>query len=242
MHLLVLGASSDMGMEFIRRIHSNYDKIIAHYCHMNEKLERLSQEIGNDKLQLIKADFSVETEIMNMIDEIQKMCQGEALSHIVFLPAPICENSKFPKIKWEVFQREIDISLKSLILVLQSFLPAMARQRYGRILIMLSYVVNNIAPAYCSNYVITKYALLGLVKSLATEYSAKGITVNGVSPSWVNTKYIANQPDILKEQNASNNPKGRNLEVEEVVPAMDFLLSDGASCITGENITISCGR
>ena len=242
MNLLILGASSDMGMELIRRIHSNYDKIIAHYCHMNEKLERLSQEIGKDKLRLIQADFSVETEIMKMIDEIKIISQGEALSHIVFFPAPICENSKFPKIKWDIFQREIDISLKSLIFVLQSFLPAMARNRYGRVLIMLSYVVSNIAPAYCSNYVVTKYALLGLVKSLATEYAAKGITVNGVSPAWVNTKYIANQPDILKEQNIANNPKGRNLDVEEVVPTMDFLLSDGASCITGENITISCGR
>lgn len=242
MNLLILGASSDMGMELIRRIHSNYDKIIAHYCHMNEKLERLSQEIGKDKLRLIQADFSVETEIMNMIDDIKIISQGEALSHIVFFPAPICENSKFPKIKWDIFQREIDISLKSLIFVLQSFLPAMARNRYGRVLIMLSYVVSNIAPAYCSNYVVTKYALLGLVKSLATEYAAKGITVNGVSPAWVNTKYIANQPDILKEQNIANNPKGRNLDVEEVVPTMDFLLSDGASCITGENITISCGR
>ena len=75
--------------------------------------------------------------------------------------------------------------------------------------------------------------MLGLVKALATEYAPKGITVNGISPAWVNTKYIDNQPDILKEQAAMNSPMGRNLEVAEIIPTIEYLLSEGASCING---------
>lgn len=240
MVLLVIGASSDMGMALIRSSQSKYDRIIAHYNHMNEKLKRLCEDLGESKITLIKADLSKEEEVFDLISLVQQQC--DCPNHIVHFPAPICNNSRFHKIKWDVFQNELDIQLKSAVLILQSFLPKMAKMHYGRVLIMISYVVNNVAPAYCCNYVVTKYAMLGLVKSLASEYASKGITINGISPSWVNTKYIDNQPDILKEQYASNSPIGRNLNVEEITPTMEYLLSDGAACVNGENIIISCGR
>lgn len=240
MVLLVVGASSDMGMALIRSVHGKYDRIIAHYNHMNDNLKLLCDEIGEDRISLVQADLSKEDEILFLINRVKEICDSP--SHIVHFPAPICKNSKFHKIKWEVFQKELDISLKSAILILQAFLPKMAQKHYGRVLIMLSYVVNNVAPAFCCNYVVTKYGMLGLVKSIASEYASRGITINGVSPAWVNTKYIDNQPDILKEQNAANSPLGRNLNVDEVIPTMEYLLSDGAACINGENITISCGR
>ena len=237
--LLVLGASSDMGMALIRRIHPDFDRIIAHYFHMNEELQDLKENVG-EKMMLLQADLSAEEEVHALIRKIRE--SGASPSHIVHFPAPRCQNAKFHKIGWEVFQREYDISLKSLVLVLQAFLPEMAKASYGRVAVMLSNVVSHAAPAYCANYVVTKYALLGLVKALASEYAAKGITVNGVSPTWVNTKYIDNQPDILKEKFAAENPLGRNLEAEEIVPTIAFLLSDDAACISGENITIACGR
>ena len=206
---------------------------------MNENLKKLSEELG-DKLILIQADLSSEDDVNNLIVEIKKVT--DAPSHIIHFPAPVCNNQKFHKIKWEVYQRELDISLKSLIIILQAFLPAMAKRKYGKIIVMLSFVVNNIAPAYCSNYVVTKYAMLGLVKALATEYGSKGITVNGISPAWVMTKYIDNQPDVLKEQNAQSSPIGRNLVVDDINPTIEFLLSDGSDCINGQNISITCGR
>mgnify|MGYP001651813492 FL=1 len=135
-----------------------------------------------------------------------------------------------------------DISLKSFVLIGQALLPQMAKRGSGKVILMLSYVVSHIAPAYCSNYVVTKYAMLGLMRALATEYASKGITVNGISPAWVNTKYIANQPDILIRQNEAASPTGQLLEVMDIVPSIRFLLSDGADCITGQNLTISCGR
>lgn len=58
----------------------------------------------------------------------------------------------------------------------------------------------------------------------------------------VETKYIANQPDILREKHAANSPMGRNLLVGEIIPSIKYLLSEGASCVNGQNIIISCGR
>lgn len=237
--LLVIGGSSDIGMETIRQMHMDYDKVIVHYNHMNANLETLESELG-ERMVCMQADLSDEQQTRDLVENIKGM--DVVPSHILHLPAPWCYNQKFHKIEWGVFQNEMDISLRSLVYVSQTFLPIMSRRKYGRLVVMLSFVVNGMPPGYCTNYVVTKYALLGLVKSLATEYADKGITVNGISPSWVMTKYISNQPEILIEQNAQRSPLGRNLEVDDIVPTIKYLFSDGAACVNGENISITCGR
>ena len=118
----------------------------------------------------------------------------------------------------------------------------MAKAKYGRVVLTLSFVVRDAPPKYCAQYVAAKYALLGLMKALAAEYAGKGVTVNGISPAWVVTKYLDTQPAMLVEQNAQQSPIGRNLEVADLVPTIGYLLSDGAACVTGQNIYITAGR
>ena len=238
-NLLVIGASSDMGMGTIRQIHGKYNHIVAHYRQMNDTLAALKEELG-DKMALMQADLTDEAAVLKLISDIQE--QNLIPSHILHFPAPLCKNQRFHKISYEVFTRELDVSLKSAVLILQAFLPKMAKAHYGRVVLMLSFVLQGVPPKYCSQYVVAKYALLGLLKALAAEYADKGITVNGVSPAWVMTKYLATQPDILIEQNASSSPIGRNLVVDDLVPTISYLLSDETSCVTGQNIYVTGGR
>lgn len=165
MVLLVIGASSDMGMAFIENAEADYEYIIAHYLHMNDKLGLLKSKLGG-RLVLVQADLSSENDVRRLIEEIKEAnCIPD---HIVHFAAPVFSNQRFHKIKWEIYKKDLDISLKSVIFILQEFLPLMAKKHYGRVVIMLSFVVNNAALAYLSNYVVTKYALLGLVKALAS--------------------------------------------------------------------------
>jgi 3-oxoacyl-[acyl-carrier protein] reductase len=89
--------------------------------------------------------------------------------------------------------------------------------------------------------VTVKYALLGLMKSLAVEYADKGITVNGVSPDMMETKFLSDIPEMIVEQNRENSPLGRNILVEEVTPLMKHMLSDAGASMTGQNIGITGG-
>ena len=152
------------------------------------------------------------------------------------------ENIKFSKTNWQTFENNINIALRSLVIILQEFLPIMAKEKYGRIVVMLTSATLNIPPKYLSSYVTTKYALLGLVKALSNEYADKGIRINGVSPSMINTKFLDNIPNLIVEQNALNSPTGKNLSVKDVIPTFKFLLSDNADCITGQNIGITNGN
>lgn len=239
MILLVVGGSSDIGMSLIERIHSEYECVVCQYRTENSHLMELKESLG-DKLLLFKADLMEINSVKGMIHEIKGL--GLTPDHIVHFPSAPFVMRRFAKTEWSSFQESLDVSLRSAVMVLQAFLPDMAKNHYGRTIIMLSSVVCNNVPAYYTDYVVAKYALLGLVRSLATEYADKGITINGVSPMMVQTKFIENQPDLVKEQNALDNPIGRLLRIDEVVPTIEYLLSEGVASVNGQNILISCGR
>lgn len=241
MILLVMGASSDMGIAAIRSIENNYKYILAHYFHMNKRLSALKNELG-EKLILLRADLSKDEEINDLIKQVKQL--NLFPSHILHFPAQQIKIQKFHKTDWAVMERGIDISVKSLVRVLQTCLPPMIKARYGKIVIVLSYVLDGMPPKYSADYVITKYALLGLVKALAVEYAEKGITVNGVSPAFTETRFVCAGGiyDYVKEQNEKASPIGRNLVVNDIIPTIVFLLSEGSDCINGQNISITCGR
>lgn len=228
-----------MGMALIESVAGKYDCIWVHYRTMNSRLQDLKKRLG-DKLILVWADLSDEAETHRMIEQIRT--DGRTPDHIVHFAAPLIRNQRFPKTQWSEWQNEIDISLRSVVLTSQEFLPLMAKKHEGRVVFMLSNVVSGVAPAYCSNYVVAKYALLGLMRSLASEYADKGITVNAVSPGHAETKFLEKQPDVLRRQWVEESSIGRNLEPEDIIPSIAFLLSDGSACVNGENIVINCGR
>lgn len=237
--LLILGASSDVGCELIKRNADKYDVILAHYCRSEERLRVLQKETGT-KLHLLQADFTDGNSVGHMIEEIseRKLCP----THIVHLSAPKFYNVKFAKSRWEQFEEEWQTSLRAIVEISQTFLPQMAKARFGRVVFMLTSCVCSNPPKYLSPYVTAKYALLGLMKSLAVEYADKGITVNGVSPDMIETRFLSDIPELIVEKSALDSPIGRNLTVEDVVPVFEYLLSDEAAAITGQNIPITGGR
>ena len=237
--LLVTGASSDIGTNLIKNIYNDYDYIIAHHVGDDSKLQELKSEIG-DKLILLKGNFLDEEDTYKFVEEIKNI--NKIPTHIVHLPAGKFENIKFNKITWEKFQTDINIALRSLVIILNGLLPIMSKNKFGRIVVMLTSCTTNIPPKYLSSYVTSKYALLGLVKALSTEYADKGIRINGVSPTMIETKFLQNVPELLVQQNAMNSPTGANLTVEEVLPLIEFLLHDSAGSITGQNIAITNGN
>ena len=110
--LLVVGTASDMGLATIKALENDYDLIIGHYRTMNEHLLAQAKKMGK-KILLLQSDLSREDELNGLIEEIRQKDLSPV--HIIHFPAPLCENQRFHKIKWEVFQREIDISLKRCV-------------------------------------------------------------------------------------------------------------------------------
>ena len=237
--LLVIGASSDLGMELISRVIDNYDLIIAHYRTMSESFLKLLN-FNADRVISIQADFSEQ----NGVDAfVNKLMELEVVpSHIVFFHSSPLQFSSIERSNWEKYYRAFEISVSPIFNVIKTFVPFMKRNKSGKIIITLTNSVNGIPPKFLSQYLMTKYALLGLVRSLSADYADKNIQINGVSPEMIETKFIKDIPDYVKEQNALDNPMKRNLGVKDVIPTYIWLLSDGADSVTGQNIAVTGGR
>ena len=117
----------------------------------------------------------------------------------------------------------------------------MAKFKQGKVVIMLSSEVINVPTKASTQYTTIKYALLGLVKSLASEYSDKNIQINALSPSMIETKFLDNMNKKLIELNAYNHPLKRNAHVNEITPIIKMLISEESDYINGVNIPITGG-
>ncbi len=237
--LLITGASSDIGLGLISKVNKDFDFIIAHYNGNKSNLVELKKEL-EEKLILIEGNFKDESATYDFVENIKKT--GKIPTHIVHLPAGKIENLKFSKLTWNKFQSDLDIALRSLVIILNNFLPIMTKNKYGKIIVMLTSYTINIPPKYLASYVTSKYALLGLVKSLANEYANKGIKINGISPTMIETKFLQTIPELIVKQNAMNSPTGSNLTIDDVIPMFEFLLSEKSNSITGQNIAITNGN
>jgi len=109
--------------------------------------------------------------------------------------------TRFKDATWHTFQREMDIELRSIVMVLSRFLPLMAKDGVGKIVFILSSVCSGVPPKALAHYTTTKYALLGLMKALAAEYADKHISINAVSPS---NSVVIKSP-VVKSVKASPN-------------------------------------
>ena len=72
-------------------------------------------------------------------------------------------------------------------------------------------------------------------------YAEKGIRVNGVSPDMMETAFISEIPELIREKNAQDSPLKRNLLPGDILPAVRFLLSEGADAVTGVNLPVTGG-
>ncbi|MEA4804368.1 SDR family oxidoreductase [Acetobacterium wieringae] len=237
--LLILGASSDVGINIITDTYSSYDLILAHYCNNNQKLLEIKNQLGN-RLQLVQADFLDEISVIKMVEFILE--QYGNVTHIVHLPAQKIKNEKFKQSNWSNYRNNFEIQVHSIYIILKTFLPSMEKSKYGKVVFLLSSYTINEPPKYLTDYITIKYALLGFMKAIATEYIGKHININAVSPSMIETKFLENIPDLIIEDNANRAPLKRNVKISEVVPMINFLLSDEASYIAGQNIVISGGN
>jgi 3-oxoacyl-[acyl-carrier protein] reductase len=138
---------------------------------------------------------------------------------------------------WETV---LSVNLSSAFYLTQQVLPAMMRERWGRI-VNISSVVGEMGNPGQANYVASKAGLIGLTKSLARELGSRNITVNAVAPGFVETDMTHGLTPELKQKMINETPLKRMGTPKEIAAAVKFLVSEEASFITGHVLDVNGG-
>ncbi len=144
------------------------------------------------------------------------------------------------RMKDEEWKKVIEVNLGSTFFLCKYAIKKMLKNKYGRIVNITSVVghTGNIGQA---NYAASKAGINGMSKSLAIEYAKKNITINCVSPGFIQSKMTDNIVESIKAVLTSRIPMAKLGTGEDVSNTVAFLSSDAASYITGQTIHVNGG-
>ncbi len=137
----------------------------------------------------------------------------------------------------EQWQRDIDVNLTGAFRTVQACIGGMRERRHGRIVVISSIAALGGLPGQVA-YAASKAGQLAMVRTLASENAARGITVNAVLPGLVATEQVLAMPDEVRERVLRAVPTGRLVEPAEIAAAVAFLASSEAAQISGQAIAV----
>jgi len=236
---LITGGSRGIGRAICNKLsqESEYHILINYHSNKdaaNETL-KLVEENGNTG-EILQFDVSNADEVKNALDTWQEN-NTDALIEVVVNNAGITKDGLFmwmPKQDWDSV---INTSLNGFFNVTNHVIQKMLRNRYGRIVNMVS-VSGVKGTAGQTNYSAAKGAIVAATKALAQEVAKRKITVNAVAPGFIKSDMTAN---LDEKELKKMIPMNRFGEAEEVADLVSFLASKRASYITGEIININGG-
>ena len=174
----------------------------------------------------------------NDIQSANKLIRDKfGITTILINNAGVTKDNLLMRMSSEEWNDVIDTNLNSLYRVTKEFIREMMKQKTGRI-INISSVVGMSGNAGQSNYSSSKSAIYGFTKSLAKEVASRNITVNAISPGFIETDMTDKLSDEQKQAIISAIPLSRMGSAKDIADITLFLASDSASYITGENINV----
>ena len=238
--ILITGANGGIGSSISEILLKNEANLILFYNKNRNKIDELISDNKNfeSQIEVFQVNLENSLQLENTLNNILNSREINSFIHCPTLPIQHKSVSKFT---WNDYQSHIVLQTKSFLQIVQSLLPGM-KQNKGKIIGLLTSYTVGTPPTNMSNYIVGKYSLLGLVKSLAVELGPFGITVNCVSPSMAETPLTANLPSKLKEITEQQTPLKRLVTPNDIANTVLFLCSKMSDYVNGENILVAGGQ
>jgi NAD(P)-dependent dehydrogenase (short-subunit alcohol dehydrogenase family) len=243
---LVTGASRGIGRSVATQLAAQGARIVV-TARSAAHLESLVTEINASGGEAIALPCD-----LTDLSSLEQLISSEfGAPDILVNNAGITQGVKFTEMTFETWERVGRVNVDSAMRLMQLSVDGMAGRGWGRVVNIAS-IAAKAGLRYSAAYNASKHALLGLTRSVALDYAAKGVTVNCVCPGWVQTEMVEDTVQNIQQKTGRSRaeaiqslvkdvPMGRMIQPEEVAALTVFLCSNLAGGITGQGLNIDGG-
>lgn len=238
---LVTGGTGGIGSAICQRLANEFQVVACYFKEGRHEEARAWQEeqkkLGFD-MDIVYGDIAQFGDCERIVAMV---LERYGSIDVLVNNAGITKDCSFRKMTAEQWHQVMDANLTSVFNMTRHVIPVMLEKHYGRIINISSINGRKGQFGQC-NYSSTKSALFGFTKSLAQEVASKGITVNTISPGYIETPMLSAMKEEVLNAIIANIPVGRLGSPKEVADAVAFLVAEGSGFITGSNLDINGGQ
>jgi 3-oxoacyl-[acyl-carrier protein] reductase len=233
---IVTGGSRGIGHAVVTALAQNGCKVAFTYF----KNEDLAQKLVEEWKGCVSANRHDVSDFSGAQNIIMSVCKTLGRVDILVNNAGILMNKPFCTMSENEWDTVINTNLKGAFNFTRAVIPVMMKNRWGRI-VSISSVGGLRGMRGQTNYCASKAGIIALTRALAREVARSNITANAIAPGFIDTEMISSIPDAHRPQYLSQIPAGRFGNADDIAGVVLFLLTDAASYITGQVITVDGG-
>ena len=232
---IVTGGTRGIGAAISVALSEEGHKVAATYAGNDEAAEAFKTETGISVYRFDVADFD------QCAQSVAKIETDLGPTEILVNNAGITRDGTLHRMDFEQWNAVLQTNLSSCYNMCRNVIDGIRERGFGRIVNIGS--VNGQAGQYGQvNYAAAKSGIHGFTKALALEGAAKGVTVNAIAPGYVDTDMVRAVPEKVLEKIIATIPVGRLGYASDIARAVQFLVADEATFITGSTLSINGGQ
>ncbi|MCI8211601.1 beta-ketoacyl-ACP reductase [Pseudomonas sp. S25] len=235
---LVTGASRGIGQAIALELGRN-GAVVVGTATSESGAERISATFKENGIE----GFGLMLDVCNAesVDSVLSQIQERVGAPLILVNnAGITRDNLMMRMKDDEWNDVVNTNLNSLFRLSKGVLRGMTKARWGRI-ISIGSVVGAMGNAGQVNYAAAKAGLEGFSRALAREVGSRAVTVNSVTPGFIDTDMTRELPQAQRDSLTAQIPLGRLGQAEEIAHVVAFLASEGAGYVTGATIPVNGG-
>jgi 3-oxoacyl-[acyl-carrier protein] reductase len=232
---LVTGATGTIGGTIARTLHGQGATVAISGTRV-EVLNQLAGDLGS-RVHILPCDLADTAAVETLVPRAEE-AMGQL--DVLVANAGVTRDNLLVQLRDEDWEQVIAVNLSATFRLTRAAVRGMMRRRFGRVIAITSVVGSTGNPGQ-ANYVAAKAGIAGLMKTVAQEYSKRGVTANCVAPGFIVTPMTDKLNDKQREVILSKVPAARAGTAEEVAAAVVFLASNEAAYVTGQTLHVNGG-
>lgn len=236
--VVVTGGTRGIGRAISRHFLNAGARVVATYAAHDQAAEEFRASLGPAAQSLVLRKFDVADQAQ--VEAFYKDLEEEKEFTVLVNNSGVRKDAVMAMMKAEDWQRVLDVNLTGTFYMSKLAVHRFIQNRYGRIITITS-PSGNFGFAGQSNYAASKAGQVAMTRSLSREVASRGLTVNCVSPGFIETDFIADIPEKLRKEYLADIPMKRFGTPDEVAVCVLFLASREAGYITGSVLSVDGG-